>query len=234
MKTIGLIGGMSWESSLQYYRILNEVVKARLGGHNSCKCIMYSVNFADIEKLQNDGDWDRLSDIMLDAARSVQSGGADFIVICTNTMHKVADNILDSIDIPILHIADAAASAIKAQGLRKVGLLGTKFTMEQDFYRDRLAAKHGLEVVIPEEHDRQLVHDIIYKELVLGQIKDSSRRTCIEIINNLASKGAEGIILGCTEIPLLVKEQDCGIRLFDTTTIHALAALELALELELE
>lgn len=230
MKTIGLIGGMSWESSLNYYKILNEEVKRRLGGHHSSKCLMYSVDFAEIEKLQHEDNWDKLTDIMTEAARNVQRGGADLLVICTNTMHKVADDLERIVGIPVLHIADVAAECIKSEGIRKVGLLGTKFTMEQDFYKDRLREKHGIEVIIPDEQERKLVHDIIYNELVLGAIRDASRDAYLEIINNLASKGAEGIVLGCTEIPLLVQQKDCETRLFDTTTIHALAAVELALK----
>lgn len=230
MKTIGLIGGMSWESSLQYYKVLNEAVKARLGGHHSCKCVMYSVDFAQIEKLQHDGDWDTLTDIMIDAARRVQSGGADFLLIGTNTMHMMADTMQSHIDIPILHIADAAAESIKANALNKVGLLGTKFTMEQPFYKDRLMEKCGIEVVIPDEMQRQQVHDIIYHELVLGVIRDESRNEYGDVINGLISEGAQGIILGCTEIPLLVKQQDYAVKLFDTMSIHALAAVDYALK----
>ena len=229
MKTIGLIGGMSWESSLQYYKILNEAVKEKLGGHNSCKCLMYSVNFAEIEKLQHEGAWDKLTAIMIDAARNIQKGGADFLLICTNTMHKMADDIEKNVGIPVLHIADATAEYIKAEKVNKVGLLGTKFTMEQEFYKGTLHEKHGIEVIIPDEVGTQTVHDIIYNELVHGVIKDSSRKLYLEIINNLASKGAEGIVLGCTEIPLLVNQNDCKIKLFDTTSIHALAAVDRAL-----
>jgi aspartate racemase len=228
MKTIGLIGGMSWESSLNYYKILNEEVKRRLGGHHSCKCLMNSVDFAEIEKLQHEGNWDKLTEMMIEAARNIQRGGADFLVICTNTMHKMADEIEQNVGIPVLHIADTAAESIKSEGIRKVGLVGTKFTMEQDFYKDRLREKHGIEVLIPDEQERQRVHDIVYNELVLGVIRESSRNIYLEVINNLVSKGAEGIVLGCTEIPLLVHQKDCNVRLFDTTTIHALAAVELA------
>jgi aspartate racemase len=193
---------------------------------------MYSVNFAEIEKLQHEDEWDKLTDIMIDAAKNVQKGGADFLLICTNTMHKMADDIEKNVGIPVMHIVDAAAECIKSEGIRKVGLLGTKFTMEQDFYKGRLYEKHGIEVIIPDEMERQKVHDIIYNELVLGIIQDSSRKIYLEIINNLVSKGAEGIVLGCTEIPLLVKQEDCNIRLFDTTTIHALAAVDKALGIQ--
>lgn len=229
MKTIGLIGGMSWESSLQYYKILNEAVKEKLGGHNSCKCLMVSVNFAEVEKLQHEGAWDQLRDMMMEAAKKVQRGGADFLVICTNTMHRMAGDIEQKVGIPVLHIADAAAESIKAAGIKKVGLLGTRFTMEQDFYKGRLMDKHGIQVFTPNERERQRVHDIIYNELVLGVIREVSRNEYLEIIQNLVANGAEGIVLGCTEIPLLVKQQDCEARLFDTTTIHALAAVDLAL-----
>lgn len=228
MKTIGLIGGMSWESSLDYYKVLNEEVKRRLGGHHSCKCLMNSVDFAEIEKLQHEGNWDKLTQIMIEAARNVQKGGADFLLICTNTMHKMADDIERNVGIPVLHIADATAESIKAESMKKVGLLGTRFTLEQDFYKGRLSAKHGIEVVIPDEWERQMVHDIIYNELVLGVIQESSRNIYLEVINHLVARGAEGIILGCTEIPLLVNQKDCEVRLFDTTTLHALAAVELA------
>jgi aspartate racemase len=230
MKTVGLIGGMSWESSLHYYKILNEEVKGRLGGHNSCKCLMYSVNFAEIEKLQHEGKWDKLTEIMISAAKNVQRGGADFLVICTNTMHKMADEIERNVGIPVLHIADATAQSIKGEKINRVGLLGTKFTMEQDFYKGRIFEKYGIEVIIPDEQERQMVHDIIYNELVHGVIKASSRNTYLQVISNLANKGAQGIVLGCTEIPLLVNQQDCEVKLFDTTAIHALAAVELALK----
>lgn len=230
MKTIGLLGGMSWESSLNYYKIINEEVKARLGGHHSCKSLMYSVDFAEIEELQHAGEWDRLTEMMINSAARIKQGNADFLIICTNTMHKMAEEIERNAGIQVLHIADAAAEEIKARKIGKVGLLGTRFTMEQDFYRERLSKKHGIDVIIPEEQDRQQIHDIIYNELVLGIIKDSSRRTYLEIIEKLASMGAKGIVLGCTEIPLLVNQKDCEIELFDTTGIHAKAAVDLALK----
>jgi aspartate racemase len=230
MKTIGLIGGMSWESSLEYYRIVNESVKERLGGFHSAKCIMYSVDFEEIEKLQHQGKWDQATDLMIDAARRVEKGGADFVVICTNTMHKMADDVQESINIPLLHIADVTAEKIKEKGMQKVGLLGTRFTMEEDFYRLRLQEKHGLEVIIPDEEERQTIHSILYSELVMGEIKEISKETFQKIIGNLVARGAEGVILGCTEIPLLVKQEDYEIPLFDTTAIHARAAVEYALE----
>ena len=230
MKTIGLIGGMSWESSLEYYRIVNETVKEKLGGFHSAKCIMYSVDFEEIEKLQHQGKWDEATDLMIDAARRVERGGADFVVICTNTMHKMADDVQESINIPLLHIADVTAQKIKEKGMQKVGLLGTRFTMEEDFYRMRLQEKHGLEIIIPDEEERQTIHGILYSELVMGEIKKISKETFQKIIKNLEARGAEGIILGCTEIPLLVKQEDYEIPLFDTTTIHARASVEYALE----
>jgi aspartate racemase len=229
MKTIGMIGGMSWESSIEYYRIVNEIVKEKLGGLHSAKSLMYSVDFAEIETLQHAGDWDGATGTMIEAARHVEAGDADFVIICTNTMHKMADDVEAAIGIPLLHIADATADAIKAQGLRKIGLLGTKFTMEEDFYRGRLVEKHGLEVLIPDAEDREIVHRIIYNELVLGEIKSESREAYKSIIEKLIAEGAQGIILGCTEIGLLVKEEDSRVPTFDTTYIHAIAAVEYAL-----
>ena len=230
MKVIGLIGGMSWESSMEYYRLINQGIKEKLGGLHSCKCLMYSVDFAEIETLQHQGKWDEASMMMIDAAERLERGGASFIVICTNTMHKMADDVQKSVKIPLLHIADAAAEKIKELGLGKVGLLGTRFTMEQDFYRGRLKSIFGIDVVIPNKTDRQVIHDIIYNELCLGEIKDVSRKKYSEIINKLAASGAEGIILGCTEIPLLVRQEDCEVPLFDTTSIHAEAAVIFALQ----
>jgi aspartate racemase len=230
MKTIGMIGGMSWESSVEYYRIVNEAVQQRLGGVHSAKCVMYSVDFAEIEILQKEGRWDEATQAMIEAARYVEAGGADFLMICTNTMHKMADEVQASVDIPLLHIADATAEAVKAQGLHKVGLLGTSFTMEQEFYRGRLVERHGLEVLIPEADDRQIVHRVIYDELVVGKIEAASKAKYVRIIEKLVQAGAEGIILGCTEIGLLVKAEDSRVPLFDTTQIHALAAVEMALE----
>jgi aspartate racemase len=229
MKTIGLLGGMSWESSSEYYRILNESVKARLGGFHSADCLMLSVDFDEVETLQHQNDWDALTEMMIDAAQRIEAGGAELLVICTNTMHKMAPEMQAAIQIPLLHIADAAGEAITAQGLHSVGLLGTKFTMEGDFYRKRLNEKFGLTVLIPEEADRETVHNTIYGELVKGEINPASRQAFVEIIKGLESKGAKGVILGCTEIPLLVKQADVPIPIFDTTRIHAEAAVDWAL-----
>lgn len=229
MKTIGLIGGMSWESSLEYYRLINQGVKEKLGGFHSAKSVMVSVDFAEIEVLQSEGRWQEATAMMIAAARQVQNGGADFLLICTNTMHKMAPEVQAAVSIPLLHIADAAAEAVKAQRLQKVGLLGTRFTMEQDFYRGRLADQHGLTVLIPPEADRAIVHHVIYQELCLGRLKDDSREEYKRIIRQLVAAGAEGIVLGCTEIPLLVKPKDSPVPLFDTTLIHAQTAVEWAL-----
>ncbi len=230
MKIIGLIGGMSWESSQEYYRIINETVKEMLGGFHSAKIIMYSVDFEEIEKLQHQEKWRELTELMIDAARRIERGGADFVVICTNTMHKMADDVQKNIKIPLLHIADVTAEKIKEKGLRKIGLLGTKFTMEEDFYIGRLTEKHSLDVIIPNEEERQIVHDVIFNELCLGEIKQSSKEQFKKIMQNLVSRGAEGIILGCTEIPLLVKQEDVEVPLFDTTMIHAKSAVEYAIK----
>ena len=229
MKTIGLIGGMSWESSAEYYRIINESVKERLGGLHSAQSLMYSVDFAEIEELQHRGRWSEAAKVLSDAARRLERGGADFIVLCTNTMHKVADEISSSVRIPLLHIADPTAAEIKQRGISRVGLLGTRFTMEQEFYRDRLEAKHGLTVIVPSEPDRDVVHRVIYDELCLGEINPSSKAAYRQIMDGLAEKGAEGVILGCTEITLLVGPSDATVPVFDTTRIHAAAAVELAL-----
>ncbi len=229
MKTIGLIGGMSWESSIEYYRIINETVKSRLGGLHSADCLMYSVDFAEIEALQHAGDWAQLTQTMVAAAQRLEDGGAECLVICTNTMHKMADEIQSSIRIPLLHIADAAGAAIQAKGLTTVGLLGTRFTMEGDFYNARLAQKFGLQGLIPEETDRETVHRVIYQELVKGEIREESRQAFLNIINGLQNHGAQGVILGCTEIPLLVRQSDVTIPVFDTTQLHAEAAVDWAL-----
>ena len=230
MKTIGLIGGMSWESSLEYYRIINEQVKEKLGGLHSAKSLMYSLDFDLIEKLQQQEKWDELTSIMIKAAQGLEKGGADFVLICTNTMHKMAEDVQDNINIPLLHIADTTAERIKEKDLKKIGLLGTNFTMEEDFYKGRLTNKHGLEIIVPKKEDRQIIHQIIYQELCLGQIKPSSKDQYIEIINKLVDSGAEAVILGCTEIPLLVQQEDVNIPLFDTTSIHAETAVEFALK----
>lgn len=229
MKTIGLIGGMSWESSLEYYRIVNETVKEKLGGLHSCKCLMYSVDFGVIEALQHQNKWDELTKLMIEAAQNLKHGGADFIVICTNTMHKMAPEIETATGLNVLHIADVTGAAISKDQIQKVGLLGTRFTMEGDFYKKRLKDNYDIEVIIPEDTDRQIIHDIIYNELCLGVIKDDSRQKYIDIINKLCANGAEGIILGCTEIPLLIKQSDVLIPVYDTTKIHAESAVEFAL-----
>jgi aspartate racemase len=230
MKTIGLIGGMSWESSAEYYRIINETTKARLGGLHSAKSILYSVDFAKIETLQHQGGWEETARILSHAAKSLETAGAEFIILCTNTMHKVAGEIEANIRIPLLHIADATARIIRAQGLRRIGLLGTRFTMEEDFYKGSLTQKHGLEVLVPDLCDREIVHRVIYEELCVGHINQASRQQFVTIMERLAGAGAEGIILGCTEIGLLVKEGDSPVPLFDTTRLHAEAAVSYALE----
>ncbi len=229
MKTIGLLGGMSWESSVEYYRIINETVKQRLGGLHSAKCLMYSVDFAEIESLQHASEWDILTATMVEASIRLESGGADCLVICTNTMHQMANEIQAAINIPLIHIADATAAEIQTKGLYKIGLLGTRFTMEGDFYRKRLEERHGPKVIIPDKKQRETVHQVIYNELVKGEIRDESREVFKDIIANLGSVGAEGVILGCTEIPLLVHQEDVDIPIFDTTQIHAEAAADWAL-----
>ena len=228
MKTIGLIGGMSWESTVGYYREINEGIKCKLGGLHSARIVLYSVDFDPIEKLQHKGDWDATSDILVDAARSVEKGGADFLLICTNTMHKVADQVERAVDIPLLHIADATADVLIQKGVKKVGLLGTAFTMEQAFYKGRLAEKYGLDVVVPDAPDRKLVHDIIYQELCMGSIKESSKQEFIRIVDTLTKMGAEGVILGCTEIGMLISPEDTAASLYDTTIIHAAQAVDWA------
>jgi aspartate racemase len=227
---MGLIGGMSWESSAEYYRIINQEMNRRLGGVHSAQCLMYSLDFEEIKRLQHEGDWDRLATEMKAAAVRLERGGADFIVLCTNTMHRLADAISASVSIPVLHIADPTAGRIKAAGLERIGLLGTAFTMEQDFYKGRLHEHHGLEVIVPDEDDRRIVHEIIYKELVLGHVRPESRQAYRAIIARLVERGAQAVILGCTEIMLLVSEEDSAVPLFDTTTIHALAAVDWALK----
>ena len=229
MKTIGLIGGMSWESSAEYYRLINEEVRNRLGSTHSAKSLMWSMDFAEIETLQHEGNWQALSEKMCQAAVSLERGGADFIVICTNTMHKLAEQVQACLNIPLLHIADATAKEITSKKIKKVGLLGTEFTMKQDFYKGRLADKFGLEVFIPNDEDCQIVHRIIYQELVAGIIKDESRQQYGQIIQKLVDAGAEAIILGCTEIMLLVSPADSAVPVFDTTEIHAQAAVNMAL-----
>lgn len=232
MKTIGMIGGMSWESSIEYYRIINETVRERLGGVHSAKSVMVSVDFAEIEAMQMAGKWEQATERMVETALSVEKGGADFILICTNTMHLMAEDVEAATTIPLLHIADATAEAIKKMNLKKIALLGTRFTMEEEFYRGRLEDKHGLEVLIPEDADRQVVHDVIYDELVMGEIKNSSKEAYIRIIEKLVQSGAEGVILGCTEIGLLIQQEDVSVPVFDTTYLHAISAVDMALEKE--
>jgi aspartate racemase len=228
MQTIGLLGGMSWESTVPYYRIINETVRARLGGLHSARIVLHSVDFHDIERLQDAGNWTRAGEILAHAARSVEAGGADFIVLCTNTMHKVATAITGAVGIPLLHIADPTAAAISHAGLSSVGLLGTRFTMEQDFYRDRLAL-HGIETIVPCDDDRECVHRVIYEELCRGIVRDDSRARYRSIIGRLVARGAQGVVLGCTEIAMLVGEDDADVAVFDTTLIHARAAAARAL-----
>ncbi|MCE8011520.1 aspartate/glutamate racemase family protein [Billgrantia desiderata] len=230
MKTIGLLGGMSWESTVSYYRALNEGVKAALGGFHSAKLCLYSVDFAEIERLQHAGDWDATAEILSRAARSVEAAGADFLLIGTNTMHKVAPEIEASITIPLLHIADATAQRLADDGIRRVGLLGTRFTMEQDFYKGRITEGFGIEVLVPDAAQRDLVHEVIYHELCLGQVKETSRQRYLEIIESLREQGAEAVILGCTEIALLVQQSHTTVPLYDTTAIHAEEAVKWALE----
>ncbi len=226
MKTIGLIGGMSWESSVVYYELINQKVKAILGGFHSCKNVMVTVDFAEVEKLQHEGNWEALDEMMATAAKQLEMASADVVILCTNTMHLCSEAIMNAISIPFLHIAEATAQQITKQQLKKVALLGTKFTMEKDFYKDILIQKHGIEVLIPTDEERTQVHNIIYNELVHGQIKDASREIYKTIIKNLEKRGAQGVILGCTEIPLLIKATDVAISVFDTTKIHAESAVE--------
>jgi aspartate racemase len=229
VKTIGLIGGMSWESTIPYYRIINERVKERLGGLHSAKVVLHSVDFQEIERMQHAGDWDGAGRAMAAAARSMAAAGADFLVLCTNTMHKVAGAIEAAVAIPLLHIADPTAGAVRARGFNRVGLLGTRFTMEDAFYRDRLRDRHGIDVRVPDAEGRALVHRVIYEELCLGRVRDASRAQFHRIIRDLAGAGAEAVILGCTEISLLVDPAEAAAPLFDTTLLHAVAAADRAL-----
>ena len=229
MKTIGLIGGMSWESTVTYYEVVNEVVKERLGGLNSAKVLLYSVNFEEIEKRQASGNWDECAEILGTAAQNLEKAGADFIIICTNTMHKVAPQMQEMIHIPIIHIAEATADELKQKEIKKVALLGTKYTMTQDFYRGKLV-ETGLEVLIPDEEGVAMINDVIFNELCLGVLKEESKAAFVKEIEKLAEQGAEGVILGCTEIGLLIKQEDVKIPVFDTTMIHATKAAEMALE----
>ena len=227
MKTVGLLGGMSWESSLFYYKAINEGVKDRLGGLHSAKIAMLSVDFEEIERLQHAGEWEKLGEILAKGATNIERAGADCLLICTNTMHKVASQVESAISIPLIHIADATAKVLVQDGIKRVGLLGTAFTMEQDFYKSRLQ-EHGLEVLIPDKSDRELVHSVIYNELCLGECKLASKEAYIKIINSLAKEGAEGVILGCTEIGMLLKQSDTEVKLYDTTYIHAQSAVYFA------
>ena len=220
LKTIGLIGGMSWESTVTYYKIINETVKEKLGGLHSAKCILYSVDFQEIEECQANGNWEKSGEILGEAAYNLEKAGADFIVICTNTMHKVVNQIKEKISIPILHIAEMTAEKILEKGLKNIALLGTKYTMEQDFYKSKLIEK-GINVIIPDKNDIEIINKVIYDELCLGTINSDSKKKFLEIVDKLRSKGAEGIILGCTEIGLLIKNEDTDIPLFDTAIIHA-------------
>ena len=229
MKTIGLIGGMSWESTATYYRTINERTAAIRGGLHSAPCVLWSFDFDEIERFQRDADWNSAAERMRDAAQRLERAGADFLMICTNTMHKLANAVQASAGIPLLHIADATAERIKTTGLSKVGLLGTRFTMEEDFYRGRLAERHGLDIAIPDADQRRIVHDVIYNELCHGQTNDAARRHYQEIIRSLAGRGCEGIILGCTEIGLLIQPEHSPVPLFDTAIIHAEAAVTWAL-----
>ncbi|MCC3687245.1 MULTISPECIES: aspartate/glutamate racemase family protein [Bacillus cereus group] len=229
MKTIGFIGGMSWESTSEYYRIINEEIKERLGGLHSAKCLINSVDFEEIERCQSSGDWDGAGEILGNAAYSLQKGGADFIIICTNTMHKVVEKIKEKIDIPVLHIADATAKEIKRKDIQKVGLLGTKYTMEQDFYKSRIE-EHDIKVIVPSGTNREKVNEVIYTELCLGKIVVQSREYYKRVIEELVQEGAQGIILGCTEIGLLIKQENISVPIFDTTHIHAIEAVKVALD----
>ena len=229
MKTIGLLGGMSWKSTVTYYQIINQEIKSRLGGLHSAKLFLYSVNFEEIERLQHQGQWNQAATILTQAAKQIETAGADFLLICTNTMHKVAPQVEAAIDIPLLHLADATANRIKADGIKNIGLLGTRFTMEQDFYAGRLRDEHGLNVILPSSAEREIVHRVIYEELVVGVVRDESRREYLRIMDGLRAQGAEGVIEGCTEIVMLVQQEHTDIPLFDTTAIHAQAAVEMAL-----
>jgi aspartate racemase len=232
MKTIGLIGGLSWESSILYYRLINEVARERLGGLHSADSVMYSFDFHEIEVLQHESRWDEATARMVEAAQKLERGGAALIIICSNTMHRMFDEVQAKIGIPMLHIADATAERIAAAGLRQVGLLGTRYTMEQDFYKGRLVERYGLDVLVPDEVGRDTVHRIIYDELVVGVIKSESKAAYIDVMRDLVARGAQGIILGCTEITLLVGQSDTTVPVFDTTAIHAVAALEAAVAAE--
>jgi aspartate racemase len=232
MKTIGLIGGMSWESSAEYYRLINEDANERLGGVHSAPCILYSFDFAEIEELQRSGAWEEAGSRLVKAALALERAGAGLLILCTNTMHRLAAEVEAAVGIPLVHIADPTANAVRASGVVTVGLLGTRFTMEGDFYRGRLEDQHGLEVLVPDEPDRSAIHEIIYRELVVGAVRDASRQRYSAAIAGLVERGAQGIILGCTEIGLLIGAQDAEVPVFDTTRLHAQAAVSLALQCE--
>jgi len=229
MKMIGLIGGMSWESTVVYYQLLNRLARQRLGGLHSARLLVWSFDFAEIEAHQATGDWDAATNCMLDAARNLERGGAECIVICTNTMHKMADEVQSAVGIPLIHIADATATAIKAADVQRPLLLGTRFTMEQDFYKGHLATNHGINVVVPNEQERSIVHDIIYEELCQGEIRPASKQRYLDIVSNAEQDGADGVIFGCTEVGLLINQDDLVLPAFDTTELHAIAALDFAL-----
>jgi aspartate racemase len=229
MKVIGLIGGMSWNSTLEYYRIINEAVAQRLGGLHSARLVLYNLDFDEIKKAQHEGRWDDTAGILVDAGNAIKRAGADFLVICTNTMHKVADDVEEEVGLPLLHIVDVTGNAVRERGLRRIGLLGTRFVMEGSFYQGRLRDRFAIEVLTPAEDDMDTIHQIIFDELCEGKIKASSRRVCVDIISKLVNKGAEGIVLGCTELPLLIKPGEVHAPLFDTTRLHAEAAVNLAL-----
>jgi len=229
MKLIGLIGGMSWNSTLEYYRVINELVAERLGNLHSARLVLFSLDFDEVERAQRENRWDDAATILAEAGNALKRAGADFLVLCTNTMHKVADAVAEGTGLPLIHIVDVTANAIKKRGLQKVGLLGTRFTMEETFYRERLKSHFGIEVLIPSEAGRIGIHRIIYDELCLGKVKATSKRSCLQIVNKLIGQGAEGIILGCTELPLLIQPGDVDVPLFDTTRLHARATVNLAL-----
>jgi aspartate racemase len=229
MKTIGLIGGMSWESSAQYYKLINSETKRRLGGHHNARSLMLTVDFDVVERLQHAGDWHRLGEILADSAQQLERGGADFVVLCTNTMHKVADRITDSVHIPLLHIADTTAAAICRSGQRRAALLGTRFTMEEPFFKERIRDRFGIEVLAPPEESRRLIHDVIYGELCHGVIRQESRQSYQRVIEELSGRGADCVILGCTEIGLLISQDDTNLPVYDTTKLHAGAAVDFAL-----
>ncbi len=229
MKRLGLIGGMTWHSTADYYRLINEGVQARLGGVHSADLLLLSVDFGPVEEMQTKGEWRAMGRLMAGAARTLEGAGAEGLVICANTMHRLSDDILAAVRIPLIHIADAAAAAVMAEGLRTVGLLGTRYTMELDFYRGRLEHRHGLTVLVPEEPGRTAVHEVIYHELAHGLIREESRRAYVAVIDDLKRRGAEGVILGCTEIPMLIRPEDSPVPVFDTTRLHAAAAVDFAL-----